>query len=1309
MGKDFEIDKLTGSDNYHAWSFAERNYLIYKGYGDCITLIKGDNDEMVIKEKNPTKLASCLAAINLSIDKSLYGHVQNCDTAYAVWMKLKSLFEDTGLARKIGLLKTLINVKLEDCESMQNYVDQIKTCSNKLTDIGFDISEDWQCAILLAGLTELYRPLIMAIEASNIEMKVDTIISKLIESEPSEKKTGAGFFNKKGKNPRSSKLGKKNGNGNRPKPKCYNCGRTNHLVKDCRAPKADDRKSEKKSSENSNNANTAFSAFAVHSTSTSDWFVDSGACSHMTSNEEILSKKRKPHIESITSANNGKLAAKSAGDTLLTLSNTQIPVYDVLHVPGIAANLLSVSKIVEKGNSVIFDQDGCTIKNSNNEVITNTKCENGVYRFQNVVGKCLMSTTDDKVNETLLWHRKLGHINFNSMRKMRDGAVDGIKFDGKADDVQNCEVCCEGKMHRLPFPTSETRSTKILELVHSDLMGPMETPSIGKARYILTFLDDFTKKVFVYFLKTKSDVLDIFKDFKKMVENQSKETIMKIRTDNGTEYCSNDFERFCRNSGTKHERTNAYTPQQNGMAERMNRTLVEKAKCLLFDAKLPKSYWAEAVHMAAYLINRSVNSSGLKTPNELFDGKKPDLSNLKIFGSTVMVHIPKENRRKWDKKAQKLVFVGYDEHTKGYRCMNRNTNKLVISRDVKFIENPQTSTMTVSLSNSNDNLHITEAPDHNTTELDDTVITISDDSFESAATDSAINNEESILEDTTLDAGEITDPNDADYEPSMNESFQPVVTRPQRERKEKKRFSLLYYAFLAEPQSFTEATTDYHKDEWGQAMVEEIESHRINNSWSLTDLPPGRKSIKSKWVYKLKRDQKGNVIRHKARLVAKGCSQTYGVDYTETFSPVVRYVSVRFLFALAVKKGLQIHQMDAITAYLHGEIQESIFMEQPEGFSDGSKRVCKLNRAIYGLKQAGMLWNAKLDAALLSFGLQKSKLDPCIYFSCNRDMMIAIYVDDFLIFYNSTGRLKELKIFLNKNFRMKDVGPVVSCLGMRITQRNGEIWIDQQRYTQDILERFGMENCKPIGTPSDINTKLSISMVNPDNSLVGKVPYQEAVGSLLYLAQGSRPDIAFAVNDVSRFSANHSNHHWAAVKRIFRYLKGTVDFKLKYSRTGPATNLTCYVDSDWASDIDRRRSCGGHTILMSSGSVSWCSKRQATVALSSTEAEYMALSSAVCDVIWTQQLAKELDKNFIANTLIRCDNVSTINLAKSDAFRPRTKHIDIRYHYLREKVESKVIDLEYVPTTENVADMLTKAITKQKHIFCTAGMGLIVD
>lgn len=676
---------------------------------------------------------------------------------------------------------------------------------------------------------------------------------------------------------------------------------------------------------------------------------------------------------------------------------------------------------------------------------------------------------------------------------------------------------------------------------------------------MLLFIDDFSRKVFVYTIKSKVEVITKFAEFKALVENLTGKKIKVLRTDNGTEYVNTEFHRLCKDNGIIHQRTVPYTPEQNGVAERANRTIVERAKCLLFDAGLEKGFWAEATHMAGYIGNRVLNSKGF-IPEEKFSNVKVDFSDWKIFGAPVMVHVPAPKRKKWDKKSVKKVFVGYDYNSKGYRVADVNTGAVMISRDVKFLRE--------EVCNSSELTDVTSGnvPDEHENGIEEVTVVIYD--IERPVNDDVV--------------GEIPT--------KMPTPPRPIMTRSRT--KAANPLNLVNFAMIAEPATYEEAI--HHDDavEWRSAMESEISSHDSNQTWTLVDLPKGSNVIKTKWVYKVKGE--GDSIRYKARLVAKGCSQKYGIDYEETYSPVVRYNSIRFLLALAVQKDLEIFQMDAVTAYLQGDLEEDIYMEQPKGFKDNTGRVCRLNKAIYGLKQSGRVWNQKLDGKLRTFGLVPTKTDPCIYHNEENTLIVAIYVDDFLIFHKTTELLESLKTYLHEEFSMKDIGPVKNCIGMTITKGSDYMELDQSRYIQKILEKFGMLDCKPVKTPSVLGQKLTSDSVTDENSLVGKIPYQEAVGSLLYLTQSTRPDIVHAVNTVSRFNNKHSDEHWQAVKRIFRYLKGTINMKLRYSKA-PDFKIHAYSDADWGGDLEKRRSCTGYMISLCDLAISWNSKLQTSI------------------------------------------------------------------------------------------------------------------
>lgn len=407
--------------------------------------------------------------------------------------------------------------------------------------------------------------------------------------------------------------------------------------------------------------------------------------------------------------------------------------------------------------------------------------------------------------------------------------------------------------------------------------------------------------------------------------------------------------------------------------------------------------------------------------------------------------------------------------------------------------------------------------------------------------------------------------------------------------------------------------------------------------------------------------------------------------------------------SIAAQFDLEIDQMDAVTAFLQGDLTEDIYMLQPQCFSDGTAKVCHLKKSLYGLKQASRVWNAKLNAALIQFGMVRSKADPCIYYKRTHEkiIIVAVYVDDILLLPNDEKLKFEIKAKLSSSFQMKDLGRCTSILGMNITRNRNEgtIAIDQANYIAEALERFGMQDCHAVSSPMDANVELSKEMspsTEAAQEAMKSIPYQEAVGSLMYAAQVSRPDICFALSVISRFNHNPGSAHWQTVKRILRYLKGTIDSKLVFSRNND-TNLIGYCDADFASDIDDRKSTTGYVFVLNGGAISWNSRKQPTVALSTAEAEYMSLTAAAREAIWLRQLNNELIDTESIPVQIYCDSKSALCLASNDMYHPKTKHIDVKFHFIREKINLDLIHVNFVGTDEQIADVLTKALVPFKH------------
>lgn len=426
---------------------------------------------------------------------------------------------------------------------------------------------------------------------------------------------------------------------------------------------------------------------------------------------------------------------------------------------------------------------------------------------------------------------------------------------------------------------------------------------------------------------------------------------------------------------------------------------------------------------------------------------------------------------------------------------------------------------------------------------------------------------------------------------------------------------------------------------------------------------------------------------------------------------------------------MKIHQLDITTAYLNGTIEEEIFMEKPqmlmESLEEIVKRrgthdsigirakkmiselrqgntVCRLNKSLYGFKQAGHQWHKKFDHKLRSLKLKPTTTDPCVY-SMKREgelLLVLIYVDDVLVAYRQTSNLNYIRNGLIEKFDIKDLGSAKYCLGIEITQTEEYIAISQSGYIREIIHRFGMENSNPVSTPVDLSQKLKEAI--PGNDV--KRPYRELIGALNYLSVATRPDISFIVSALSQFNTCHGDQHWTAAKRVLRYLKGTINHGMVYSKT--SHRVTGFVDADWANCQIDRRSYTGFAFVFNNAAICWESKKQRTVALSSTEAEYMALTEATKESMYLGKFFLELGLQELSKISIKIDNQSALMLARNAVFHARSKHIDIRYHFVREVLKDKNIDIERVSTEDMAADILTKGLPKSKHYKCMELLGI---
>jgi transposase InsO family protein len=575
----------------------------------------------------------------------------------------------------------------------------------------------------------------------------------------------------------------------------------------------------------------------------------------------------------------------------------------------------------------------------------------------------------------------------------------------------------------------------------------MQTESIGGRFYFLTFIDDFNRKIWIYFLRHKSETFAKFKEFKAEAEKHSGKYIKTLRSDGGGEYNSIEFTNFCKSQGIIMQTTTRYTPQQNGVAERKNQTIMNMERTLLKEKSLSNRFWVEAVACSVYLLNISPTTSlKMKVPQEAWSGTKLNVSHLRTFGCIAYAHIPFELRKKLDDKSEKCIFSGYSETSKAYGLYNPISTKLILGRDVKFLEN--------QFWNDSENQQMDS---------------------QNSLLPSSVNAENSgqQVPQTILPRLQVQrqPKNSQDTSTSNRESF--FEPQNQRTRSLKEIHQQLddfeqhnpFALMSCQPTSFKEAAKEPH---WVQAMNQEIDSIEKNKTWDLVDFPSHKKSIGVKWVYKTKLNEKGHIEKHKARLVAKGFSQQPSTDYGETFSPVARLDTVRTLLAIAAQHKWKVYQMDFKSTFLNGFLEEEVYFDQPPGFEVQEKptKVYRLKKALYGLKQAPRAWNFRIDTYLIKSGFSRSQNEPTLYTKIDQHgkiLIVCLYVDDMI--YTGNLELTYFKLAMQSEFEMTDLGIMKYFLGIELDQSTKGIFVCQQKYAADILKIFLMEECNPAETP----------------------------------------------------------------------------------------------------------------------------------------------------------------------------------------------------------------------------------------------------
>lgn len=941
--------------------------------------------------------------------------------------------------------------------------------------------------------------------------------------------------------------------------------------------------------------------------------------------------------------------------------------------------------------------------------------------------------------------------------------------------ICKCNSCMRAKLTRKNFRTPRIRihldgDFKEKGVISADIFEVLNTPSLEGYKHVLQFKHREAKKVYVYGLKTKSgdEVLQCLKDLVEIQLPADGLVMKRYHADGAGELIGKHIRNYLRNNKstrtTKVTWTPRNTPEMNSILERANRTLKEMALALILDSGLPSLFWFKAVQHAAYLINLLPTKTlkGYISPVEYITEEPPDVRDLKIWGCKAWAIVPKDQRKKeWKDKGKPGYYMGVSTQPIGHRIFIPDLDEEIATVHASFDENipdrpseyyDEIDNLATEMSeipeDVNDYIyleglrHVDGLLPYVTTRVvvrkglivgfrkldregneveEQTPIHIKDIekmTYDSNNSDRVFNSLRKEMEENVV--GDST----------KTKQKNGVSSTGKTETRSRKKRNLLNVGILgdvslfltsskniiSEPATLAEAKKSTYRKYWIEATRKEVYKLERRSCWKVTRQPQNRKVIKSKLVFKVKRDHLGRVKKFKVRLVAKGFTQEEGVDYKETFSPVAKGVSFRLAIVLALRHNLHLRQLDVETAFPYADLEEDVYMSPPAGISVPKGCCLKILKSLYGLKQAPRNWYNLLRETIKSMGYQQCVLDPCLFVqkgSGDHLNMILVYVDDIIVLSDDDNHVAEVINKFNTQYAMQDLGDLQHYLGLTIEKRDdGKIKLHQTAYAKDVVSRFShllsdRKRRNRTDTPLPPGIKLSKEAQVPETSkqraYAQEFPYQSVIGALMYLAVHTRPDLAYTVNLLSRFNSRPTYAACQAALHTLVYLEETVDQGIVFPNSIDSDPLEVYSDADWAGDLDTSRSTTGYIVYLWGAPIAWQSRLQPTVATSTMEAEYMAAYAAIQEIVWIRGVMTELGlqgfelSSDASPTILYMDSKSAIDLAQNPVNHKRSKHIRIKYHWIREQVGDKVVKLNHIPTAEMRADMMTKSLPEKLH------------
>ncbi|SOV02228.1 uncharacterized protein UDID_19147 [Ustilago sp. UG-2017a] len=996
-----------------------------------------------------------------------------------------------------------------------------------------------------------------------------------------------------------------------------------------------------------------------------------------------------PKQGSVDTAGHERLRVQAIGDATLRVRDVKIPLTDVLHVPNLSKNLLSIPALTENGARVIFEESGATILQHDGSMVK-SKTNQHKKRWE-VYGDSLAAQLNDPLEgidatttpakpashtTSKLWHERFGHPGRNKTKQIQAHYLGRETQLGH--DARDCNCCSQAKQTHARMTSSKTeRAQAPLELVHIDLM--MDLKGHPNYHHALVVVDDLSSYVYVKPLLSKAEAFPALKAWIKAAEIATDHTLKCIRSDNGTEWSSFGAEEWKREAGFRWQKTTPYVSAQNGRAERMIRSLQEKMCAMLVQRSVPKELWPYAIMAAGHTLNLTPSTEANRIPYEDFHHKSAHglAKQLRVFGCLAWVHLPrKDHTGKHGIRAIPGIMVGYDDEHKGWKFFTPHTPSIRWSSSATFHEakgwhdRPSVQSPLQFGFKSLEAEGTRPETDSNKPELEVEVLDM----------------EDPLPKIHTVPPADPTDDNrsELDVEEIIGEA---------------------HTATLHLPPTLKEALASDDAQQWQEAIRKELDGLEAMGTWEIVDVPPNTRLVDSKIVLRLKLDADGIPVRHKARLIAQGFTQWEGIDFEETFVPVAPLSAIRALLSLAVERNWEVHQLDITMAYLNSTLNHVIYMKPPEGAKVPKGKAYRVIKGLYGLKQSGREWNMEFDKSLRRSNFHRLDCAPCIYTRGEGDnfAIVVIYVDDTLIIAPTLETVRCIKEEIGQRWRMEDGGNVSHFLGIKIT-RNREaktMDLEQTSYVKQLLDEHLDKRRRKSSVPLQ-----DIPVPETAASIAERKEYPQIVGKLLWLSNGTCPDISQAVGVLARYMTQPSREHYNAAQKVLQYLDHTRDIHLQYGSNKQQDFLMAHSNANWASDTTaQHKSSSGSAVFMCGNLVAWKSALQRCTALSAVEAEFVAATEAAREVLFFKHLFEAVGIDVGIPTIFS-DNTGTIQVSKDPTQHWKLKHIDTKYHFIRDNVQDGKVRIKYINTADNLADLFTKPVGKTILQRVRQGLGL---